>query len=195
MSAMKSPRDHGVLKYEQATRRQIGSRSPPRVIPRPFSITQTSSTQVQHIKQVFNRILSEKMLGRILSKKMLGSVVTSSGKSLVLSAATKTTSWERPDYAAAALKIFIRDPQMKPKSRREGLLAGDCPKAIHSNNNPLSCSKTEEFSKMATSDPDNSTRVPVNDCFYKSEAGVITKLSDCGRSDCPNSDSYVPPKK
>ncbi|KAB5572274.1 hypothetical protein GE09DRAFT_1216840 [Coniochaeta sp. 2T2.1] len=113
------------------------------------------------------------MLGRILSKKMLGSVVTSSGKSLVLSAATKTTSWERPAYAAAALKIFIRDPQMKPKSRREGLLAGD----------------------MATSDPDNSTRVPVNDCFYKSEAGVITKLSDCGRSDCPNSDSYVPPKK
>lgn len=62
-------------------------------------------------------------LNRILSKKMLGSVVTSSGKSLVLSATTKTTSWERPDYAADAMKTFSRDPQMiKPKSRREGLL-------------------------------------------------------------------------
>jgi len=48
---------------------------------------------------------------------------------------------------------------------------------------------------MATFDSDSSTRAPVNNCIYGSESGVITKLSDCGKTYCPNSDSYVPPKK
>lgn len=47
---------------------------------------------------------------------------------------------------------------------------------------------------MTTFDSDSSTHAPVNDCHYKSESGVITKLSDYGRDDCPNSESYVAPK-
>lgn len=48
---------------------------------------------------------------------------------------------------------------------------------------------------MATFDTDSNAHILVNNCVFQSVSGVITKLSDCGRSDCPNSESYVPPKK
>ncbi|KAK3349671.1 hypothetical protein B0T25DRAFT_458895 [Lasiosphaeria hispida] len=44
---------------------------------------------------------------KILAKKVLGYVSTSSGKSLVLSAVTKTSLWFRPDGAADAVKTLL----------------------------------------------------------------------------------------
>ncbi|AEO69080.1 uncharacterized protein THITE_2119083 [Thermothielavioides terrestris NRRL 8126] len=46
---------------------------------------------------------------RVIAKKVLGHVVTPGGKRLVLSAATKTTAWERPDFAADAMKAPLEE--------------------------------------------------------------------------------------
>ncbi|KZL72495.1 hypothetical protein CT0861_06322 [Colletotrichum tofieldiae] len=43
-------------------------------------------------------------MSKIIRKKLLGSVLTSSGNSVTISAATRTTNWVRTDSAAESMK-------------------------------------------------------------------------------------------
>jgi hypothetical protein len=63
---------------------------------------------------------------KIINKKVLGSVTVSSGKSLVLSAATKTTNWERPDFMASAM----REPLEKAVTANESVLPNNTAEVI-----------------------------------------------------------------
>ncbi|KAK3363694.1 hypothetical protein B0T25DRAFT_597064, partial [Lasiosphaeria hispida] len=62
----------------------------------------------------------------ILTKKVLGNILTPSGRSLVLSIATKTTNWDRPDFIADTMKV----PLEKAVAANESILPGDAAEII-----------------------------------------------------------------
>jgi hypothetical protein len=55
---------------------------------------------------------------RIIAKKALGSITVAAGKRIAISAATQTSHWTRPDWAAAG----IQDALEKAVTKNEAVL-------------------------------------------------------------------------